>query len=123
MDMHWLGALRIAFPGTALMLTPAVHADQELDEMVTSRILPRFDEEARASMENSGARPLSNSAFIASLRYRFTSRWKVASTNSQIVNSGTVARDRCSYSPESGQVARWRGTKSVPFIRIELSER
>ena len=60
MDMHWLGALQIAFLGTALMLAPAVHADQKLDEMVTSRILPRFDEEARASMEKSGVRHLAS---------------------------------------------------------------
>ena len=59
MDMHWPIAIRIVLLGTALMLAPAANADNALDEMVMSRIMPRFDKEARASMKNSGVRHLS----------------------------------------------------------------
>ena len=57
--MHWQAAIRIAFLSTTWIFTSAVNADQELDEMVMARIMPRFDQEARASMEKSGVRHLS----------------------------------------------------------------
>jgi len=58
--MHWPTATRMLFLGTALAFAPVVNAGAALDEMVMNRVLPRFDKEARAVFENSGARYVSS---------------------------------------------------------------
>ena len=57
--MYWTAAIRTAILGSALLFTPVVNADPDLDEMIMTKVMPRFDKKARVSMRKSGARYIS----------------------------------------------------------------
>ena len=58
--MHGTAAIRIALLGAALAFALPASADAELDELVKDHVMPRFDQQARAFIRNSGARFVSS---------------------------------------------------------------
>jgi len=58
--MHGTATIRIALLGAALAFALPASADAELDELVKDHVMPRFDQQARAFIRNSGARFVSS---------------------------------------------------------------
>ena len=59
--MHCLATIRIALLGAALAFTIPASADSDLDRMIERHVMPRFDQQARIFISNSGARFVSSS--------------------------------------------------------------
>lgn len=58
--MHCLATIRIALAGAALAFTLAAQADTSLDALIEDHVMPRFDRQARAFVNNAGARFVSS---------------------------------------------------------------
>lgn len=59
--MHGTAAIRIALLGAALAFALPASADADLDAFVNDHVMPRFNQQARAFIRNSGARFVSTS--------------------------------------------------------------
>jgi len=58
--MNWISALRISLLGSVLLLTHTAFADATLDATIENHVMPRFEQEAREFMWDSGAQFVSS---------------------------------------------------------------
>lgn len=98
-------AIRTALLGASLIVLPAAHADQALDEKIMTHILPRFDTKARDSLQRHGARDV-------------TTRWE-SETRTLVAVGELDPRDSSGLTPVARRTSQASRAEVLKALQVD----